>query len=118
MAQPLNETLKPDLSYWLAYDESIVSHKFRVIKYKLISETFYTTEYGYISFRKERGHKTAHITLKGRKSITVFFPDDEEITDQDLLSLLVYWSVKSLFLAVPVSQTEQEQTQTQTEPLF
>ena len=117
MAQSLNETLKPDLSYWLAYDESLVPHKFRVIKYKLVSETFYATEYGYISFRKERGHKAAHITLKGRKSITVLFPD-EEVTEQDLLSLLVYCSVKPLFLAVPVPQTEQKQTQTQTEPLF
>ena len=33
MAQQLSETLKPGLSYWLAYDESLEPHMFRVIKY-------------------------------------------------------------------------------------
>lgn len=118
MAQPLTETLKPGLSYWLAYDESLEPHKFRVIKYETVSETFYTTEYGYLSFRKENGRNVVHLSPKGRQRTSVIFGDDEEVTEQDLLSLLVYWTVKPLFLAVPAPETNQEHTHTLQEPLF
>ena len=116
MAQPLNETLRPGLSYWLSYDASLVPHKFRVIKYEVISETFYTTEYGTISFRREGDHRIASIKPKGRRPITVIYGMDEEVTEQDLLSLLIYWTVKPLFLAVPAPKNDTEQTKQ--EPLF
>lgn len=110
MAQSLTETLNPGLSYWLAYDASLNPHKFRVIKYEMISETFYTTEYGYVSYRKENGHNVANIKPKGRQKLTIVF-GEEEVSEQHLLSLLVYWTVEPLFLAVPVSNTNQEQSQ-------
>lgn len=116
MAQSLNETLKPGLSYWLAYDESLNSHLFRVIKYETISSTYYTTEYGTVSTRYEGSRLIACITPKRRKLTTIIFGDDEEVSDQDLLSLLIYWTVKPLFLAVPVPEDDKEQTQQ--EPLF
>ena len=116
MAQSLNKTLKRSLSYWLAYDESLNSYPFRVIKYEMISSTHYTTEYGTVSVRHEAGHLTATITPRRRKMTTIIFGDDEEVTEQDLLSLLIYWTVKPLFLAVPVPEDNEEQTQ-QT-PLF
>lgn len=116
MAQPLSEALKPGLSYWLAYDSSLNSHLFRVIKYSTISSVYYTTEYGTVSIRKEGRHTIVCISPKSRKSATIVFGDDEEVTDQDVLSLLIYWTVKPLFLAVPVPDTNKEQTQQ--EPLF
>lgn len=111
MAQPLSEALKPGLSYWLAYDTSLDPHLFRVIKYNTISFVYYTTEYGTVSIRKEGGHTIACISPKSRKSATIVFGDDEEVTDQDVLSLLIYWTVKPLFLAVPAPETSQEQLQ-------
>lgn len=116
MAQSLSETLVPGLSYWLAYDESLFPHKFRVVKYKTISETFYSTEYGTISYRMENRYQTASIKPKGRDPLTVTYGEDEDVTEQDLLSLLIYWTVKPLFLAVPVPESNQEQQQQ--EPLF
>lgn len=110
MAQPLSETLKPGLSYWYAYDESLNSHKFRVIKYETISSTYYTTEYGNVSTRKEGKNVIACITPKSRESVTIVF-SNEEPTDQEFLSLLIYWTVKPLFLAVPAPKINQEQTQ-------
>lgn len=115
MAQPLTETLNPGLSYWLAYDESLNPHKFRVIKYEMISDTFYTTEYGYISYRKENGYNVANIKPKGRQKLSIVF-GDEEVAEQDLLSFLIYWTVKPLFLAVPAPETNEEQIHQ--EPLF
>lgn len=103
--------LKPGLSYWLAYDESLVSHRFRVIKYQTAFDTFYATEYGHVSLQKENGHYVAHITPKRRNRITTVFNEDEAPTDQDLLSLLIYWTVRPLFLAVPVPENDKEQTQ-------
>lgn len=116
MAQPLSDALKPGLSYWLAYDESLNPHKFRVIKYETISSTYYTTEYGTVSTRHEGSFLIACISPKQRTATTIVFGDDEEVTEQDLLSLLIYWTVKPLFLAVPVPENKQEQTQR--EPLF
>lgn len=114
MAQSLRETLRPGLSYWLAYDESLNPHRFRVIKYETISSTFYTTEYGNVSTRIEGRHTIINVTPKSRKTITIII--DGEATDQDLLSLLIYWTVKPLFLAVPAPENKQEQTQQK--PLF
>lgn len=116
MAQSLRELLKPGLSYWLAYDESLNPHKFRVIKYETVSDTFYTTEYGYVSRRKENGRNVVHISPKGRERISIILDGDERVTDQEVLSLLIYWAVKPLFLAVPVPQEFEEQINQ--EPLF
>lgn len=115
MAQSLTDTLNPVLSYWLAYDASLNPHKFRVIKYETVSDTFYATEYGYVSHRKENGRDVANVKPKGRQKISVVFGDGK-VTDQDLLSLLIYWTVKSLFLAVPAPEINEEQIQQ--EPLF
>lgn len=114
MSQSLSEALKPGLSYWLAYDIGINPHLFRVIKYTTISSVYYTTEYGTVSTRKEGGHTIACISPKSRKSTTIVFGDDEEVTDQDVLSLLIYWTVKPLFLAVPAPDTTQEHSQQET----
>lgn len=111
MDRSMTDALKPGLSYWLAYDESLNPHKFRVIKYEAISSTYYATEYGTVSTRNEGNLKIACITPKYRKSTTIIFNDDEEVSEQDLLSLLVYWTVKPLFLAVPVPEEHEEQTQ-------
>jgi uncharacterized protein YbjT (DUF2867 family) len=69
------------------------------------------TEYGTVTLRKENCYRTAIIKPKGRKASTVIYGGDEEVTEQDLLSLLIYWTVKPLFLAVPVPETNQEQAQ-------
>ena len=114
MAQSLSETLKPGLSYWLAYDETLNPHTFRAIKYETVSDTFYTTEYGYVSHRKENGRNVVHITPKGRERVSIVLDGDEEVTDQELLSLLVYWTVKPLFLAVPVPQKLEGQVNQET----
>lgn len=114
MAQPLTDSLEPGLSYWLAYDETLNSHKFRVIKYETVSSIYYTTEYGTISTRHEGSRLIACITPKQRMSTTIVF-GDEEVTEQDLLSLLIYWTVKPLFLAVPAPR---EQTGTDTTGLL
>lgn len=114
MAQPLTETVNSGLSYWLAYDESLNPHKFRVIKYETISSTYYTTEYGTVSTRNEGGIKIACITPKHRKSTTIIFNDDEGVSEQDLLSLLVYWTAKPLFLAVPAPTENEEQENQET----
>lgn len=110
MARSLSETLVPGLSYWLAYDESLCPHKFRAVKYKTISETFYSTEYGTISYRRENRYQIVSIKPKGRDPITVAYGEDEDVTEQDLLSLLIYWTVKPLFLAVPAPKNDTEQT--------
>lgn len=112
MGQSLSETLKPSLSYWLAFDETLNPHKFRVIKYEMISDTVYTTEYGYVSYRKENGRNTVHISPKGRERVSIALDGDEEVTDQEVLSLLIYWTAKPLFLAVPApTETEEQDNQ-------
>lgn len=114
MAHPLSETLVPGLSYWLAYDESLVPHKFRVIKYATTFETFYTTEYGTVSFRQENYYRTASIKPKGRKPTTIIYGEDEEVSEQELLSLLIFWTAKPLFLAVPAPTEIEEQDNQET----
>lgn len=109
MVQSLNETLVPGLSYWLAYDDSLNPHKFRVIKYETVSSTYYTTEYGTVSISHEGRRTIGCITPKSRKTTTIIFGHDEEASEQDLLSLLVYWAVKPLFLAVPAPEKHEEQ---------
>ncbi len=101
--------LAPNMSYWLAIDEQLDSHKFRVIKYSSISETYYTCEYGTVSRRRNRNTIEVSIKPKGQKWITVVYPEDQPPSEQETLSLLVFWTAKSLFLAVPAPTENLEQ---------
>lgn len=110
------DALVPGISYWLAIDEQLDSHRFRVIRYTYISDTFYTCEYGNVSRRRENHIILVDIKPKGRRCITVTYQEADQPSEQEMLSLLVFWAAKPLFLAVPVSEITQEQTQQ--EPLF
>lgn len=116
MAQQLTDTLVPNISYWLAIDEQLDPHKFRVISYSAISEMFYTCEYGTVSRRVDFNSVLVNVKPKGRDTITVTYGHDQAPTEQEMLSLLVFWAAKPLFLAVPAPEKNTEQN-TQ-EPLF
>lgn len=107
MVQQLNGTLVPNISYWLAIDEQLDSHKFRVISYSTVSETFYTCEYGTVSRRVDFNSVLVNVKPKGRDTITVAYGHDHAPTEQEMLSLLIFWTAKPLFLAVP-APTENE----------
>lgn len=112
MAQQLNETHVPNISYWLAIDEQLDPHRFRVIKYSTISETFYTCEYGTVSCRRENRTIVVNVKPKGRRFITIVYPEADQPTEQEMLSLLVFWTAKPLFLAVPApTETEEQDNQ-------
>lgn len=114
MAQQLNETLVPNISYWLAIDEQLDPHKFRVIRYSTVSETFYTCEYGTVSRLRENRTIVVNVKPKGRRSITIIYPEADQPTEQEMLSLLVFWTAKPLFLAVPASTETEEQNNQET----
>lgn len=116
MAQQLTETLVPNISYWLAIDEQLDPHKFRVIRYSTISEMFYTCDYGTVSRRVDFNSVLVNVKPKGRDTITVVYGHNQAPTEQEMLSLLVFWAAKPLFLAVPAPEKNTEQN-TQ-EPLF
>lgn len=109
MAQQLTGTLVPIISYWLAIDEQLDPHKFRVIRYSTISETFYTCEYGTVSRRVDFNSILVNVKPKGRDTITVAYGHNQEPTEQEMLSLLVFWTAKPLFLAVPAPTETEEQ---------
>ena len=112
MAQQLNETLVPNMSYWLAIDEQLDSHKFRVIRYSSVYETFYTCEYGTVSYRVDINATVVSFKPKGRQPTTVIYGYNEKPTEQEMLSLLVFWTAKPLFLAVPApTETEEQDNQ-------
>ena len=116
MAQQLTDTPVPSISYWLAIDEQLDSHKFRVIRYSSIFETFYTCEYGTVSCCVDFNSVLVNVKPKGRNTITVVCGHDQAPTEQEMLSLLVFWTAKPLFLAVPApTETEEQGNQ---EPLF
>lgn len=104
-----NDTLIPSISYWLAIDEQLDSHSFRVIRYTTISDTFYTCEYGTVSRRRENHTILVNVKPKGRQCITVVYPEADQPSEQEMLSLLVFWTAKPLFLAVPAPQESEEQ---------
>ena len=114
MAQQLTDTLVPNISYWLAIDEQLDSHKFRVIRYSTISETFYTCEYGTVSYRVDINATVVSFKPKGRQPTTVIYGYDEKPSEQEMLSLLVFWTAKPLFLAVPAPQEPEEQDNQET----
>lgn len=102
------DTLVPSISFWLAIDEQLEPHKFRVISYSTVSERFYTSEYGTVSLRKENGSHILHVRTSDKNTIEVVYsrePPDE----QEMLSLLIFWTAKPLFLAVPAPQEPEEQ---------
>lgn len=112
MAQQLRETLVPNISYWLAIDEQLDPHKFRVIMYSTVSETFYTCEYGTVSYRVDINATVVSFKPKGRQPTTVIYGYDEKPSEQEMLSLLVFWTAKPLFLAVPApTETEEQDNQ-------
>lgn len=114
MAQQLTDTLVPIISYWLAIDEQLDPHKFRVIRYSTISETFYTCEYGTVSRRVDFNSVLVIVKPKGRDTITVAYGHNHEPTEQEMLSLLVFWTAKPLFLAVPAPTENKEQDNQET----
>ena len=105
----LYDALTPIISYWLAIDEQLDQHKFRVIRYSTISDTFYTCEYGTVSRRRENHTILVNVKPKGRQCITVAYPEADQPTEQEMLSLLVFWTAKPLFLAVPAPTENEEQ---------
>ena len=105
----LNDELAPVISYWLAIDEQLDSHKFRVIRYSTISEVFYTCEYGTVSRRRDMSTIAVSIKPKNRKWITVVYPEDQSPSEQEMLSLLIFWTAQPLFLAVPAPTENEEQ---------
>ena len=110
----LYDTLIPIISYWLAIDEQLDPHKFRVIRYSTISDTFYTCEYGTVSHRRENHTILVNVKPKGRQCITVAYPEADRPTEQEMLSLLVFWTAKPLFLAVPAPEKNTEQDNQET----
>lgn len=105
----LYDTLTSSISYWLAIDEQLDPHRFRVISYTTISDTFYTCEYGTVSRRRENRTILVNIKPKGRQCISVVYPEADQPTEQEMLSLLVFWTAKPLFLAVPAPTEIEEQ---------
>ena len=105
----LRDTSDPNISHWLAIDENLEPHKFRCIENTMISERFYMTEYGTVSVRRQGSLPTVHIKPKGRPAISIAYDDPEPPSVQEMLSLLVFWTAKSLFLAVPASTENKEQ---------
>lgn len=110
------DALTPNISYWLAIDEQLDPHRFRVIRYTSISDIFYSCEYGTVSRRRDNHTILVNVKPKGRQCITVTYPEADQPSEQEMLSLLVFWTAKPLFLAVP-AQTETEE-QTKQETLF
>lgn len=108
------DTLAPSISFWLAIDEQLDPHKFRVISYSTISEMFYTCEYGTVSRRVDFNSVLVNVKPKGRDTITVVYGHDQAPTEQEMLSLLVFWTAKPLFLAVPAPQESEEQDKQET----
>lgn len=105
----LYDALIPNISYWLAIDEQLDPHKFRVIRYTTISDTFYTCEYGTVSRRRDNHTILVNIKPKGRQCISVVYPEADQPTEQEMLSLLVFWTANTLFLAVPAPTETKEQ---------
>lgn len=110
----LYDALIPNISYWLAIDEQLDPHKFRVIRYSTISDMLYTCEYGTVSRRRENHTILVSVKPKGRQCITVAYPEADQPTEQEMLSLLVFWTAKPLFLAVPAPEKNTEQDNQET----
>lgn len=106
----------PSLSYWLAIDENLDPHPFRVCHYQTLGENHYATEYGNLTYRPGGCEPVLIVTPKGRRPIHVAYPVGEEPVMQEMLSLLVFWHAKPLFLAVP--DTSHDTSTIEQQPLF
>lgn len=115
-APTLPEGATPSLTHWIAIDDNLDPHPFRVCHYKTLGMDHYATEYGYITFRPGGCEPTLIVTPKGRHPIHVAYPVGEEPTMQEMLSLLVFWYAKPLFLAVP--DTSHDTSTIEQQPLF
>ena len=112
----LPEGATPSLTNWIAIDENLDPHPFRVCHYKTLGMDHYATEYGFITFRSGGCEPTLIVTPKGRRPIHVAYPVGEEPNMQEMLSLLVFWHAQPLFLAVP--DTSCDTTKIEQQPLF
>lgn len=99
------------VSYWLAIDENLDSHRFRVTTYTNLYETGLLTEYGSVKYKRSFGDVIATIRPKGQNSIHLRFQEDDNV-DQILLCQLVFWYSRSLFLAVPDNDSQTENNDT------
>lgn len=106
----------PSLSYWIAIDENLDPHPFRVCHYQTLGENHYATEYGNLTYRPGGCEPVLIVSPKGRNTIHVAYPVGEEPTVQEMLSLLVFWHAQPLFLAVP--DTSHDTTKIEQQPLF
>lgn len=116
-APTLPEGVTPSLTHWIAIDENLDPHPFRVCHYKTLGMDHYATEYGLITFRPGGCEPVLIVTPKGRRPIHVAYPVGEEPTTQEMLSLLVFWHAQPLFLAVPDTSYDTPTTIEQ-QPLF
>lgn len=101
------------MSYWLAYDEYLNPHRFRVTSYTNLYETGLLTEYGTVKYKRMQGEIIATIRPKGSSPIRMRFQEDDEV-DQILLCQLVFWHTRSMFLAVPDIDSQEQNI----DPLF
>ena len=106
----------PSLTHWIAIDENLDPHPFRVCHYQTLGMDNYTTEYGHLTYRPGGCEPTLIVKPKGRREIHVAYPVGEEPTLQEMLSLLVFWYAQPLFLAVP--DTLRNTTTIEQQPLF
>lgn len=97
------------IEYWLAIDEQLDSHRFRVIHTRRTYSSSLYTEYGEVSYTNNLPCKVT-IGPRGRAPIHLYL--SEEPTKQELLTQLIFWAAKPLFLAVPEPNTNPEQQDT------
>lgn len=109
-------TENPSLTHWIAIDENLDPHPFRVCHYQTLGMDNYTTEYGHLTYRPSGCEPALIVKPKGRREIHVAYPVGEEPTMQEMLSLLVFWCAQPLFLAVP--DTSYDTTTIEQQPLF
>lgn len=97
------------IEYWLAIDEQLESHRFRVIHtLRAYSSSLYS-EYGEVSYTNNLPCK---VTVSPRGRAPIYLHLSEEPTKQELLTQLIFWTAKPLFLAVPEPNKTPEQQDT------
>lgn len=97
------------IEYWLAIDEQLDSHRFRVIHTRRAYSSSLYTEYGEVSYTNSLPYKIT-INPRGRAPIHLYL--SEEPTKQELVTQLIFWTAKPLFLAVPEPDKTPEQQDT------
>lgn len=97
------------IEYWLAIDEQLDQHRFRVIHTRRAYSSSLYTEYGEVSYTNNLPCKVK-VNPRGRAPIQFYL--SEEPTKQELLTQLIFWTAKPLFLAVPEPNKTPEQQDT------